>query len=101
MAKRVCAGKFAEKTLPNKDPVFNILCAEQEFYAVDWGEDLYSAVARVILSKRRSRERYPAHITELELSSISNLYGHRLQTVDFLRFKATIEDKINEALKDV
>jgi len=92
---------IAEKTQAGREPVFNILCAEQEFYAVDWGDDLYSAVARVIMAKRRSREPYPCHITALELSSISSLYGHRLQTTDFLRFRETIESKINEALVKV
>lgn len=90
---------IAEKVPGSKEPIFNLLCAEQEFYAVDWGDDLYSAVARVILAKRRSREAYPCHITGLELSSISTLHGYQLQTTDFLRFKETIEQKINEALK--
>ncbi len=90
---------IAEKGGTGSEPVFNILCAEQEFYAVDWGDDLYSAVARVILAKRRSRDRYPCHITELELSSVGSLYGYKLQTSDFLRFKEMIEQKIDEALK--
>ena len=90
---------IAEKVPGSKEPIFNLLCAEQEFYAVDWGDDLYSSVARMILAKRRSRESYPCHITELELSSISSLHGYQLQTTDFLRFKETIERKINEALK--
>ena len=89
---------IAEKVPGSKEPTFNLLCAEQAFYAVDWGDDLYSAVARVILAKRRSREPYPCHITELELSSISALHGYQLQTTDFLRFKETIEQKINQAL---
>ena len=92
---------IAEKVTGNKEPVFNIFCAEQEFYAVDWGDDLYSAVARVILSKRRSGGTYPCHITELELSGISTLVGHELQTTDFLHFKESIERKINKALKIV
>ncbi|NRA41777.1 MAG: class I adenylate cyclase [Pseudomonadales bacterium] len=89
---------IAEKTAANQAPLFNIICGDKMFAAMDWGEDIYEAVARVIMAKRRSRMHYPCYISELELSDISHSYGHKLQTVDFLAYKYQLEAKINEAL---
>ena len=86
---------------PNNKPIFNIYCDQQEFSAVDWGTELYSAVARFILARRKSGKRYPCHISDLDMSSIGSLDGFQTQTADYLRFKKDIEDSINDALQKV
>ena len=86
---------------PNNKPLFNIFCDQQEFSAVDWGPELYSAVARFILARRQSGKRYPCHISDLDMSSIGSLDGYIAQTADYLRFKKDIEDHINDALQKV
>lgn len=80
--------------------LFNIFCDEQEFSAVDWGNELYSSVARFILARRKSGARYPCHISDLDLTTLnSQLRG--LQTLDYLRLKQEVEDGINTALQRV
>ncbi len=85
----------------NNKLAFNIYCDQQEFTALEWGEELYIAVARFILGKRRGKEHYPCYITDLDLSGVllpSSSQG-AIQTVDYLRYKQLLERALNSALK--
>lgn len=85
---------------PNSKPIFNIYCDQQEFSASDWAQGLYPAVARFILSRRKSNEYYPCYISDLDLSSMQSSAGsHSTQTIDYLRYKLEIDGAINEALQ--
>lgn len=82
--------------------VFNIYCDQQLFLAADWGDELYPAVARFIMARRKSRERYACRLTDMDLSCLpANVDGSQAQTLDFLRYKMAIEDDINQALQRV
>jgi adenylate cyclase class 1 len=85
---------------------FNIYCDQQEFLALEYGEDLYNAVARFILSRRRSRERYPCFITDLDLSHCADLASGNnpnqpTQTIHYLQHKQTLEKALNAALSNL
>ena len=85
----------------DKQMVFNIYCDQQEFTSLEWGEQLYSTVARFILARRQSNERYPCYITDLDLSGAlipSNQPG-AIQTIDYLRYKHLLERGLNNALQ--
>ncbi len=79
---------------------FNFYCDQQEFCEWEWGEDLFHAVSRYVLSQRRSAEPYPCYITDLDLSQCKQTLatGGPLQTVHYLQIKAQLEAKLNSAL---
>ncbi|WP_407294675.1 class I adenylate cyclase [Stutzerimonas zhaodongensis] len=76
-----------------------LYCNHQEFSSLEYGSELFAAVAHYILSQRRGAERYPCYITDLDLSG---LHGTgRAQTVQHLRYKAHLEAALNQALKTI
>ncbi|WP_198411240.1 class I adenylate cyclase [Marinimicrobium alkaliphilum] len=82
---------------------YTLLCEEQEFSALEHGSDLFPAVARYILSMRQKRQRYPCHITDLDLSQCRDLLAPAsgLQLSHYLRIKARIEQRLNLAIQQV
>lgn len=73
-----------------------LYCNHQEFSSLEYGAELFAAVAHYILAQRRGGERYPCYLTDLDLSG---LHGTgRAQTVQHLRYKADLEDALNQAL---
>jgi adenylate cyclase class 1 len=81
---------------------FSIYCDHQAFTPLEYGEDLYRAVARFILSRRRMQQRYPCFITDLDLSRCSDLRSeHAIQTAHYLRYKHKLERALNQAIKKV
>lgn len=91
---------IAELGAHNK-PEFNIYCDQNEFSAADWGQGLYPAIARFILSRRKSGENYPCYVSDLDLSSMGFTTGFgNTQTIDYLRYKLGIDIAINEALSN-
>jgi len=85
---------------------FNIYCDQQEFLAFRYGKELYNTVARFILSRRKSRERYPCFITDLDLSqclepgAMTNP-GQATQTIHYLQHKLKLEQALNQALANL
>ncbi|EWC43121.1 class I adenylate cyclase [Stutzerimonas stutzeri] len=74
-----------------------LYCNQQEFSGLEYGADLFAAVARTIISHRRDGERYPCYITDLDLSG---LHGTgRSQTVQYLRYKSRLEAALNSAIR--
>jgi adenylate cyclase class 1 len=76
-----------------------LYCNQREFSELEFGDQLFSIVAREIIDQRRETERYRCYITDLDLSGLlgdgqssSNLY---------LRYKADLERALNEALEQV
>lgn len=74
-----------------------LYCNHREFSELEFGADLFGAVARHILAQRRGAERYPCYITDLDLSRIVG-DGHA-QTIHYLRYKAELEGALNRALQ--
>ncbi|MES2819110.1 MAG: class I adenylate cyclase [Pseudomonadota bacterium] len=76
-----------------------LYCNHREFSELEYGQDLYAAVARHILTRRRTPEHYPCYITDLDLSAV---FGEgQAQTVHCLRYKAELEEALNSALQRV
>jgi adenylate cyclase class 1 len=73
-----------------------LYCNHREFSELEYGNELFTAVARHILAQRREAERYPCYITDLDLSRI--LDDGQAQTIHYLRYKAELEGALNEAL---
>lgn len=99
---------FAVQAIASVDasgkPVFTVYCDQQEFSALDHGDDLYREVAGFIMSKRRSRERYPCYITDLDLSALTSTdapVSGVQQTIDYLRYKQLLEQGLNHALQSL
>jgi len=73
-----------------------LYCNQQEFSGLEYGNDLFAAVARTIVARRRDGERYPCYITDIDLSG---LHGNgRSQTVQYLRYKSRLEAALNAAM---
>lgn len=84
---------------PNNKPIFNLYCDQNEFSVADWGQGLHHAVARFILSRRKSGDNYPCYVSDLDLSSVEvTARFNNIQTIDYLRYKLEIDNAINEAL---
>ncbi|WP_181296427.1 class I adenylate cyclase [Pseudomonas sp. Q2-TVG4-2] len=76
-----------------------LYCNHQEFSSLEYGAELFAAVARYILAQRSGGERYPCYITDLDLSGL-HARG-QTQTVQHLRYKAHLETALNQALRSV
>jgi len=83
-------------------PVFSLFCEGQEFSSLEYGEKVFAEVARFVLAYRRDRVRYPIYITDIDVSrSLLAGDGARLQTVHYLNYKRTIEQRLNSALQSL
>ncbi|GIZ10858.1 class I adenylate cyclase [Pseudomonas sp. NCCP-436] len=102
-APQACAGQpFYEvqaiiKAGEGRQRQVTLYCNHREFSELEHGQALYARVARHILAHRRNNERYPCYITDLDLSALT---GKRPpSTVRYLRYKASLEDALNQALR--
>ncbi|MFF7707390.1 class I adenylate cyclase [Pseudomonas sp. NPDC007930] len=73
-----------------------LYCNQREFNELEHGEALYRVVAEEILSQRSGGERYHCYITDLDLSALGN--EQTLSSNVYLRYKADLEQAINQAL---
>jgi adenylate cyclase class 1 len=80
-----------------RQPHVTLYCNHREFSELEYGRELYRAVARHILAQRAGGERYPCYITDLDLSAL--LTGQQAQTLHYLRYKSELEDALNAALQ--
>ena len=79
--------------------VYTLYCGEREFSSLAQGADLFTEVARHVLSLRRENEPYPIHVTDIDLSPrILAEDGGHVQTVRYLAFKRQIEEELQQAL---
>lgn len=79
--------------------LYTIYCDQQEFRELELGDTIYEQVARYILSRRSSNERYPCYITDLDLSRCGmNELDRPQQTCYFLQQKYKLERALNRAL---
>jgi adenylate cyclase class 1 len=80
---------------------FTIYCNDREFSSLDYGKDLFREVARYVFLERRSRQRYPIYITDVDLSpSLMGDSGRKkVQAIDYLKYKKRIEVKLNGELQ--
>lgn len=79
-------------------PLFDIHCGPVSFSSLEWGQELYRAVARHILRQRSGRERYPCYITDLDLAGEPCGEG---RIPHHLRHKQWLEARLNRALAEL
>lgn len=77
---------------------FAVYCEGTAFSQSLLGGAFLTRIAAHILSLRRSRERYPVYITDLDLSALGAEVAGTLQTIHYLQHKARLEAGINSAL---
>ena len=81
--------------------LYTIYCDQQEFSELELGRGLYDTVARHILDQRRTMERYPCYITDLDLGQLLPGANNSTQTTDYLRQKQKLEMALNTALQSI
>ncbi|MGC5699294.1 class I adenylate cyclase [Pseudomonas sp. NFXW11] len=75
----------------------SLYCNQREFSDLEYGDQLFSAVAQEIVGQRREPERYRCYITDLDLSG---LFGDvQSPSIVYLRYKASLERALNDALE--
>ena len=75
----------------------SLFCNHREFSELEYGENLFASVARHILAQRREEQPYPCYITDLDLSAL--LGGRQPSVVHYLRYKTSLEEALNSALR--
>jgi adenylate cyclase class 1 len=76
-----------------------LYCNQREFSELEYGDQLFSVVARQIVEQRRESERYRCYITDLDLSGL--LGDGQGSSHLYLRYKADLERALNAALEQV
>jgi len=80
--------------------IFTIYCEGREFSSLKFGEALYVEVAKHIINRRHSGEKYPIYITDMDLSKgLLDMDMRYLQTFHFLKYKKEIEHYLSVALE--
>jgi adenylate cyclase, class 1 len=79
---------------------FTLYCDGREFSALEFGDELFAAVARYIIERRQGGETYPCYITDLDLSLCRDLIAPQtgVQLIHYLHIKNEVEQRLNEAL---
>lgn len=78
---------------------FALICGDEEFNVLEYGDALYPRVARHILGLRRGRSRYPIYLTAVETSD--NDFDQRPSSIGILNLKKRVETRLNHALQEV
>lgn len=73
-------------------PLFTYYCDEIEFSPLEYGDKLVAAVAEQILRHRSNEDRYPAYITDLDISALNP--QNRLVTCQYLEIKKQLEQQL-------
>ena len=75
---------------------YSLVCRNKEFSAVEYGEQLYAAVAEQVQAWRRGNKNYPLYLTGVELSGVTTNRSN--STIEMLHLKKRLEAKLNQAL---
>ncbi len=75
-----------------------VYCNDREFSSFEYGQNVFKAVARHILSQRKSGANYPIYITDIDLpeSVLGVEAGGTIQTLHYLNYKKRIEAQLNQ-----
>ncbi len=75
---------------------YSLICRDKEFSAIEYGDGLYTAVAKQVQAWRTGDKNYPLYLTGVELSGATiNLNN---STIEMLHLKKRLETKLNQAL---
>jgi len=75
---------------------YSLLCRDQEFSAIEYGDQLYQAVAEHVQAWRTGNTNYPLYLTGVELSEAT--VNQSNSTIEMLHLKKRLETKLNQAL---
>lgn len=84
------------KAAPGKVQV-SLYCNQREFSELEYGDQLFAAVAQEIVGQRREALHYRCYITDLDLSGL--LGDGQGSSHLYLRYKADLERALNTALE--
>ncbi len=81
--------------------MFTIYCNDVELTSLEFGDGLFSEVARHVLEQRKSGLLYPIYITDIDIPAalLGKGLSMNLQTINYLNYKRFIEEKLNTELK--
>ncbi len=87
----------------NGKSMYTIYCNDVELTSLEFGEDLFSEVARHVLEQRKSGLLYPIYITDIDIPAalLGKDSSMSLQTINYLNYKRFIEAKLNAELKAI
>jgi len=82
--------------------VFTMYTEDREYSSLDYGINLFREVAKYVLSRRPSGERYPIYITDLDLAPalLGERASSKFKIIEYLNFKKRIEEKLNYELEN-
>jgi len=82
--------------------VFTMYTEDREYSSQDYGINLFREVAKYVLSRRPSGERYPIYITDLDLAPalLGERASSKFKIIEYLNFKKRIEEKLNYELEN-
>ncbi len=85
----------------NHSEQYTIYCKDKEFSSLEYGESLFDVVAEQVMQFRGSRQAYPVHITDIDLSQtmLNDQNRNQFQSNQFFRYKKHIESKLTKALE--
>ena len=85
----------------NQKTVFTMYTEDREYSSQDHGINLFREVAKYVLSRRPSGERYPIYITDLDLapSLLGDKAQRKFHIIEYLNYKKRIEEKLNYELE--
>ncbi|WP_407313490.1 class I adenylate cyclase [Pseudomonas sp. nanlin1] len=78
------------------EPQVSLYCDQQEFSELEYGDELFSVVARHIVERRQQGQHYRCYITDLDLSALPATGFGSMQR--YLRYKTELENALNTAL---
>ena len=77
----------------------SLYCNQREFSELEYADQLFAVVAQEIVSQRREPQRYRCYITDLDLSGL--IGDVQSPSIVYLRYKASLERALNDALEQV
>ena len=82
------------------ETVYSLFCQGNEFSSLQYGNEVFTHVARYILDRREQEQRYPIYITDADVSRtlLDAEPGTGLQTSHYLNYKKSVEQRLNAAL---
>ena len=80
-------------------PPINLICGEQEFSSLVYGDLLYHEVAKQICSLRQEGESYPIYLTAVEFTQFNDKM--KSSTAAILQMKQHIEQQLTQAIESI
>ena len=82
---------------------FILQCEQEDFSQMEYGDQVYKALVRHLVNLRQHNKPYPVYITDIALSDrLQTRNGNQvLQTCSYLDYKYKLEQRLNEALREL